>query len=484
VERQLLSLPRRFAPLETPAASRPHLKLVRSPSDGQLPVATDANSERRAHRRLTVSELSWLNHARIKYGPDVTLIDLSVGGAQIETTGFALQPGSAVVIELAAGKRTWPVPARVLRCQIAGLTPHPTYRGALAFKRPFKFHEIADVVESATEVNPVHEYARLNLALNRVGESCGSAATLTANGRQALEAAFTMVESARRRASTGPFINEMGRLLRILTASVENAADPAALVPEIVSRLHRTVPSLAVRVVDASHASQIRSDAVYFRVPGEGTATSDCLVIEFPRDCQLEAWHLQLLEAGAQLIGVSRNLASSRERSTVIEVAPERSEQRPERSDVRGWNKLVVRYLDGRLLKGYGRDFQPGKGSLDLWNEPDTNPESRMTIPFAHLKAVFFVHDFLGNPAHTAAADAEDPSARGRRITITFVDGEVLRGTTLGYSQNAVGFFVFPLDTTTNNTKMFVLAGAIRHMQFDDSSNRTSVLQPAASGAR
>jgi len=478
--------------MNAPAAAHPHLKLVRSPNEAEHPVRAQMNSERRAHRRLTISELSWLNHARIKYGPDVSLIDLSAGGAQIETTSYALQPGTAVVIELAAGERTWPVPARVLRCHIATLVPHTTYRGALAFKRPFDFQDIANVVESATEVNPVHEYARLKVALNRVGESCGSAATLTATGRQALETAFGMVESAKRRAPTGPFINEMGRLLRLLTASVENAADPAALVPEIVTRLHRTVPSLMVRIVDAGHASQIRSEAVYFRVPGEGPAASDCLVIEFPGDCQLEAWHLQLLEAGAQLIGVSRNLASSREPSTSIEVAPEPSQQRPERADVqqrlerpevRGWNKLVVRYLDGRLLKGYGRDFQPTRGSLDLWNEPDTNPESRMTIPFAHLKAVFFVHDFIGNPAHSAAADAEDPSARGRRITITFVDGEVLRGTTLGYSQNASGFFLFPLDATTNNTKIFVLAGAIRHMQFDDASNRTSVAQ-AASVAR
>jgi len=469
--------------MDAPAAAHSHLKLVRAPNEGQQSVLAESNSERRAHRRLTISELSWLNHARIKYGPEVSLIDLSAGGAQIETTSYALQPGTAVVIELAAGERTWPVPARVLRCQIATLAPQTTYRGALAFKRPFDFREIANVVESATEVNPVHEYARLNVALNRVAESCGSAPTLTAAGRQALEAAFGMVESARRRASTGPFISEMGRMLRLLTAAVENAADPAAMVPEIVSRLHRTVPSLTVRVVDAAHASQIRSEAVYFRIPGESTAGSECLVIEFPRDCQLEAWHLQLLEAGAQLIGVSRNLASSRERSTPIEVVPEPGKQRPERNELRGWNKLVVRYLDGRLLKGYGRDFQPTRGSLDLWNDPDINPESRMTIPFAHLKAVFFVHDFAGNPAHSADADAEDPSARGRRITITFVDGEVLRGTTLGYSQNASGFFVFPLDATTNNTKMFVLAGAIRHMQFDDASNRASAPQPTASVA-
>jgi hypothetical protein len=97
---------------------------------------------------------------------------------------------------------------------------------------------------------------------------------------------------------------------------------------------------------------------------------------------------------------------------------------------------------------------------------------------------VFFVHDLEGNPAHSVSEDAEDPSLRGRRITVTFVDGEVLRGVTLGYSQNAPGFFVSPLDGTSNNAKIFVLAGAIRHVQFRDSSNRTPALQPAVSLAR
>jgi hypothetical protein len=46
------------------------------------------------------------------------------------------------------------------------------------------------------------------------------------------------------------------------------------------------------------------------------------------------------------------------------------------------------------------------------------------------------------------------------------VDGEVVRGTTLSYSQSGPGFFVSPLDSKTNNLKMFVLAGAIRHVQF------------------
>src|SRR5262249_35647684 len=237
------------------------------------------------------SELSWLKHARIKYGPDVSLIDLSVGGAQIETTSSPPQPGSTVVIELAAGERTWPVPARVLRCHIASLAPHAIYRGAVAFKRPFDFEEIAGVVQHGVDaINPFEAYARLNLALKRFAEATGAGATaVSATGVRALESAFAMIESGRTRESAALFVNEMGHLLRILTTTLENAADPAAAVPEIVSRLHRTVPSLMVRIVDANNASLIRNDAVYFRIPTEGIAVPDCLVVEFPGDCALEA---------------------------------------------------------------------------------------------------------------------------------------------------------------------------------------------------
>jgi Family of unknown function (DUF6982) len=465
--------------LNEPAAARTQLKLVSPCTADEQEAFSNRAAERRAHRRLAVSELSWLNHARIKYGPDVSLIDLSVGGAQIETTSYPPQPGSTVVIELAAGERTWPVPARMLRCHVASLAPHTRYRAAVAFKRPFDFEEIAGVVQHGVDINPVHEYSRLTLVLKSAG---AGTPPLSTTGVRALESTLAMIESGRTRESAAPFINEMGRLLRIMTTSLENAADPAAMMPEIISRLHRSVPSLMVQIVDARHASLIRNDAVYFRVPTEGIEVPDCLVVEFPRDCALEAWHLQLLEAGAQLLAVSKDLASSRLKEEPVPV-PHVDDER-DAPELRGWNKLVVHYADGRLLKGYGRDLQPARGSLELWNDPDSPGESSITIPFAHLKAVFFVHDFAGNPAHSARPGGDDPSARGRRVTVTFVDGEVLRGATLGYSQNATGFFISPLDSTSNNTRIFVLAGAIRHVQFHDGSNRTAVPQLVTSVTR
>jgi hypothetical protein len=108
--------------------------------------------------------------------------------------------------------------------------------------------------------------------------------------------------------------------------------------------------------------------------------------------------------------------------------------------------------------------------------------ESRITIPFAHLKAVFFVHDFAGTrtifPERTptmcqrAAGGSRSPSSMASSSR---------RDARL--QPECAGFFVSPLDSTSNNIRIFVLAGAIRHVQFHDGPARASAL-PATSVAR
>ena len=95
-------------------------------------------ADRREHPRRTASSLPWLGQARIKYGPEITIIDLSNGGAQIETTGHPLQPGMTLVLEIKEDERMMSVAAQVVRCQLASLTPQAVYRGAVKFKRPLQ----------------------------------------------------------------------------------------------------------------------------------------------------------------------------------------------------------------------------------------------------------------------------------------------------------------------------------------------------------
>jgi PilZ domain len=83
-------------------------------------------SDRRADERLAKSAVSWLNEVRLKYGPAVSLIDLSASGAQIEMTCHRLEPGRTVVIELTGPDRELSVPSRVVRCGVSGIMPYVT----------------------------------------------------------------------------------------------------------------------------------------------------------------------------------------------------------------------------------------------------------------------------------------------------------------------------------------------------------------------
>ena len=91
--------------------------------------------------------------------------------------------------------------------------------------------------------------------------------------------------------------------------------------------------------------------------------------------------------------------------------------------------------------------------------------DQRVTVPVAELKAAFFVHDFGGDPARIPASPPAG-GLRGRRIIVTFLDGETLVGSTLNYNADAPGFFVQPASERTNNIRVFVASGAIRHVKF------------------
>jgi hypothetical protein len=129
-----------------------------------------------------------------------------------------------------------------------------------------------------------------------------------------------------------------------------------------------------------------------------------------------------------------------------------------------GWHRLVVRYADGRLLKGYGGEFTASSGSVQVWPTLQSPVSERITVPLSYVKAVFFVRDFSGDPTYVER-DTEDALRRGRRVEVTFLDGETLVGTTLNYTENGIGFFIQPLDPRSNNARVFIASSAIRQVR-------------------
>jgi hypothetical protein len=245
-------------------------------------------ADRRAQVRLTAEDASWLHGARLKYGAEVRVIDISTGGALVESDGPPLSPQSTIVFELSTQTGTMLMPARVLRSHaVAGGGRHQT---ACAFKRPLSIETLAAVTR--------HE-------------------------------------------SPGP-------------------------------------------------------------APAPATARA-------------------------------------------------------------GWQRVVARFRNGKLVRGYTNDFHPSKPHLHL--TPEARIGDALFVVVSQLKAVFFVRDFAGDPSRVDSTEF-DTANHGRKVEVTFADGEVLRGTTLGYRNDGTGFFVQPADAGSNNTRVFVAPGAARSVKF------------------
>jgi len=119
-------------------------------------------------------------------------------------------------------------------------------------------------------------------------------------------------------------------------------------------------------------------------------------------------------------------------------------------------NRAVVAFLDGRRQRGFIYDFSAMKESFRLSPENDSLLQRGTEVKVKDLKAVFFVKDFAGNPQYVESAK-NGSSARGRKIEISFADGETLHGYTDAYNAKKPGFFLFPADGQSNNLRIFVV---------------------------
>ncbi len=111
-------------------------------------------------------------------------------------------------------------------------------------------------------------------------------------------------------------------------------------------------------------------------------------------------------------------------------------------------NRVVARYADGRMVKGYTYDFNPGRRSFHVVSSARERASNADEVAFSHLKAVFFVDSFEGKKEHPVSKEvAADQGQIDSTIKVraTFHDGETMTGTTLAFSREQGRIFHGPV---------------------------------------
>ena len=131
-------------------------------------------------------------------------------------------------------------------------------------------------------------------------------------------------------------------------------------------------------------------------------------------------------------------------------------------------NKTVVHDKHGKIIKGTTVDFLPKKPVFHLSVGGMLGEEVR-EILVDDLKALFFVKTFAGDKNYNEIRGFIDPPGTGKRVKITFEDGEVIFGYTNVINFDQLGLSCVPADKNSNNERIFAVFSSVATLEIDGS---------------
>lgn len=130
--------------------------------------------------------------------------------------------------------------------------------------------------------------------------------------------------------------------------------------------------------------------------------------------------------------------------------------------------KVILRFIDGKMLKGYIRDLKIAEEYLYLEDES----ANRHKVRLKELKAIFFVKRFEGVRGHQEKKDFPESSTAARHVFVKFKDGETIMGSMEGevsWQRGAFretmkerAFTIVPVDEDGNNIRIVVITTAVQ----------------------
>jgi hypothetical protein len=446
---------------------------VRAAAGFVSPIVKPTPQERRQFARRRDRDLEWIKKVRLRSAGEVSLVDLSAGGALIDAD-VPLRPGALLSLEIVGVGLETVITLKVLRCHVTELmSDRARYRGACEFTRPLELPDLDPVPARAAEAPD--SFVTVDATLKRLVERAYAA---DMSQRLAAGDVMLVLQSLSRRALEvdDPSGRHVGALLQKLLPALRQGHGLPAMLAVIEHQLHDELPAARLRLVDGHTRPAEGTKSVLINLPG-AFSSSPSVSIDLPATSPVNESQARLLRTSTRLIALVQRLngcvaaadtagpKAGAASGAPLAAATLGTSEPDAAGGSSAWQKVVVRYTDGQMLKGFTQDFHGSKSQFSLWPSIDAAARDRVVVPLAQLKAVFFVRDFSGNPQHIEQKAFEN-AAHGRRIEVTLIDNEVLVGTTLNYRSDSSGFFIIPVDPLANNQRVYVVATAVRQVRF------------------
>lgn len=127
--------------------------------------------------------------------------------------------------------------------------------------------------------------------------------------------------------------------------------------------------------------------------------------------------------------------------------APIHTERRSKRRSKMLSDRVVARFLTGETLEGHLILFDPSTGILTL-----RVGSQKRELDCSVLKAIFF----LRRPAASPLPESRLKPG-GKKVCVTFADGEKITGYSYGLHPLQKGFYLFPVHASDRNERIYVI---------------------------
>ena len=152
------------------------------------------------------------------------------------------------------------------------------------------------------------------------------------------------------------------------------------------------------------------------------------------------------------------------EAATMEEISPGEENLTDYAKNGNSYQKVRLRYADGRVLVGYIDAFSPNIPFFKLFQFSDNAIVKETTIHLDDLKTIVFDQDTNKADLDENRAISRDNATPHSKVEIEFKDAEMLTGTIIDYRPNSFGFFLM-LDHGTTQTRVFAVSAAMRQLR-------------------